>query len=96
MIFSLGPRMRVDGERFDSFVAALYDRPALTEHDGVQHGLELKLSPPGARRLLGVPLDELHNATVPLEAVLGVRHAGRGAGRGAGLGRALRAASTPS
>ena len=70
VIFSFGPRMRVDGERFDSFVAALYDRPALTEHDGVQHGLELKLSPPGARRLLGVPLDELHNSTVPLDAVL--------------------------
>lgn len=70
VILSFGPRMRVDGARHDSFVAALYDRPALTEHDGDQHGLELKLSPPGARRLLGVPLGELHNATVPLDAVL--------------------------
>ena len=70
VILSLGPRMRIDGARHDSFVAALYDRPALTEHDGVQHGLELKLSPPGARRLLGVPLGELHNATVPLDVVL--------------------------
>ena len=70
VVLSFGPRMRVDGERFGSFAAALYDRPALTEHDGVQHGLELKLSPPGARRLLGLPLHELHNTTVPLDAVL--------------------------
>ena len=69
VIVSFGPRLRVDGEAFGSFATALYDRPALTEHDGVQHGLEVKLSPPGARRLLGLPLHELQNATVPLEDV---------------------------
>ena len=31
----------------------------MTEHDGVQHGVELNLTPPAARRLLGVPMHEL-------------------------------------
>jgi AraC-like DNA-binding protein len=70
VILSFGPRIRVDGETHGSFVAGLSDAPATTEHDGVQHGVELNLTPPAARRLLGVPMHELFNRVVPLDDVL--------------------------
>jgi AraC-like DNA-binding protein len=69
VILSLGPRIAVDGETHRSFVAGLSDVPATTEHDGSQHGVELNLTPPAARRLLGVPMHELHNRVVALEDV---------------------------
>ena len=70
VIMSFGPRILVGGERHESFVAGPSDAPATTEHDGVQHGVELNLTPPAARRLLGVPMHELVNRVVPLDAVL--------------------------
>ena len=70
VILSLGPRIRVDGEPHGSFVAGPSDVPVTTEHDGIQHGLELNLTPPAARRLLGVPMHELVNRVVPLDALL--------------------------
>lgn len=54
-----------------SFIAGLSDGPTLTEHQGVQHGMQIDLSPPAARALLGVPLSELTNRVVSLEDVLG-------------------------
>lgn len=71
VIFSFGPRMRVDGVLHDSFVAGLSDVPVTTEHGGVQNGLELKLTPLGARRLFGVPMHELVNRVVALDDLLG-------------------------
>ncbi len=73
VILSFGPRIRVDGETHGSFVAGLSDAPATTEHDGVQHGVELNLTPPAARRLLGVPMHELFNRVVALDDVLDTR-----------------------
>jgi AraC-like DNA-binding protein len=70
VILSFGPRILVDGESHGSFVAGLSDVPATTEHDGVQHGVELNLTPPAARRLLGVPMHELVNRVVALDDVL--------------------------
>jgi len=70
VIMSFGPRILVDGERHDSFVAGPSEGPATTEHGGVQHGIELNLTPPAARRLLGVPMHELLGRVVPLDAVL--------------------------
>jgi AraC-like DNA-binding protein len=70
VILSFGPRIRVGGEPHGSFVAGLSDAPATTEHDGVQHGVELNLTPPAARRLLGVPMHELFNSVVALDDVL--------------------------
>lgn len=66
-----GPRIAVDGDRVGSFAAGLYDRPVVTGHDGEQAGTQLYLSLTGARRALGLPLDELANRTVALEDVLG-------------------------
>jgi AraC-like DNA-binding protein len=70
IVFSLGPDMWIDGGRIGSFAAGLYDRPVVTGHDGEQAGLQLEVSAVGARAVLGVPLCELFNRTVPLEEVL--------------------------
>jgi AraC-like DNA-binding protein len=70
IVFSLGPDLWVDGSWTGSFAAGLYDRPVVTGHAGAQAGLQLDVSPLGARALLGVPVGELHNRTVPLEDVV--------------------------
>jgi AraC-like DNA-binding protein len=54
-----------------SFVAGLHDGPALTEHDGLQHGVQVDLTPIGAYALFGVPIQELTNRVVALDALLG-------------------------
>jgi AraC-like DNA-binding protein len=59
-------------ERHTSFVAALHDRCALVEHPGEQRGVEVRLTPLGARALFGVPMHELTNRVVELDE-LGVR-----------------------
>src|SRR3954468_12188416 len=76
LIVSLGPAIEVldpSGRlaRLTSFIAALHDAPATTEHDGVQRGVQIRLAPPAARALLGVPLGELTNHVVTLDDVLG-------------------------
>jgi AraC-like DNA-binding protein len=57
--------------RHGSFVAALHDTYALVEHDGYQHGLEVRLTPLGAHALFGLSMDELTNRVVELEDLLG-------------------------
>ena len=76
LIISLGPTIEVRdaawrGDRFASFVAGLWDGPAVTEHDGYQHGIEVNLTPLGAHRLLRLPMHHLANAAVALDDLLG-------------------------
>jgi AraC-like DNA-binding protein len=71
LIVSFGPRTDVDGRRFTSFVAGVHDTPALTEHDGEGHGLEVYFSPIGARRFFGMPMGELARRVVELEDLIG-------------------------
>ncbi|MEY2441085.1 MAG: hypothetical protein QOJ46_511 [bacterium] len=71
MILSLGPSILVDGVRHRSFVAGLDDRATVTEYAGEQHGLQVNLTPLGARRLLGLPMVELARRVVAIEDVLG-------------------------
>lgn len=63
------------GESFgghpSAFVAGLAETHDLIERDGPIECLDLKLTPPGARRLLGVPLEELTGSVVALRDVLG-------------------------
>jgi hypothetical protein len=59
------PAMRV------SFAAGLDAAPALVEHDGDQHGIQVDLPPLAAGMLLGVPARELTGAAVPLDDLLG-------------------------
>lgn len=57
--------------RYTSLLAGLHDRAVVTGHDGIQHGIEIRLPPLTAYRLLGRPLTELTNAVVELPEVLG-------------------------
>lgn len=77
IILSLGPLLSVGGpdhaaNRYGSFVAALTDTYAITEHEGRLSGIEVNLSPLGAHMLFGVAMHELSSKLVlPLEDVLG-------------------------
>ena len=57
--------------KLESFVAGLTDRPVLVAHGGSARCLQIDLTPLGARRLLGVPMSELANRSVPIDDVLG-------------------------
>lgn len=70
VVLSLGPDLLVDGRWTGSFAAGLYGRPVLTGHGGEQAGIQLDVSPFGARALLGVPMGELLDRTVTLDDLL--------------------------
>ena len=70
-IVCFGVPYKLDGEPFDAFVGGLGDRPVLTEFVGAAAGIQVDFSPLGARRLLGLPMDELTNRVVAIEDVLG-------------------------
>ncbi len=57
--------------RFDALLGGLHTAPALIRHPGRQSGLQLSLSPLGARRLLGLPAGELAALDVDPAEVLG-------------------------
>lgn len=54
-----------------AFVGGLSAAPALIRHEGIQHGVQLELTPEGSRALLGMPAAAIGPAVVPLEDVLG-------------------------
>jgi AraC-like DNA-binding protein len=54
-------------DRYDSLVGGLHTTPALIVHNGRQSGIQLAMSPLGARALLGLPAGEL--ASVDLHGV---------------------------
>jgi AraC-like DNA-binding protein len=57
-------------ERRDTFVAGMHAAPTLVRGPSVWACIELRLTPLGARRVLGLPMHELTNQTVGLEDVL--------------------------
>src|SRR6058998_475945 len=44
---------------FDAIIGGLHSSPAVVVHDGAQSGIQLQLSPLGARAVLGVPAGEI-------------------------------------
>lgn len=56
---------------FDTLAGGLHSTPALIRHDGNQHGIQLALTPLGARALLGVPSGELRSTVLDLRSLLG-------------------------
>jgi AraC-like DNA-binding protein len=56
---------------FTTLAGGLHSTPALIRHDGHQHGIQLHLTPLGARVVFGMPAGELANIVVDLGAVLG-------------------------
>lgn len=56
---------------FVTLVGGLHAAPAVISHDGNQHGIQLGLTPLGARVLLGLPAGELATMVVDLDTLLG-------------------------
>lgn len=59
------------GGRYDTLVGGLHTTPALIRHDGRQSGIQLYLSPLGARALLGLPAGDLASQDLEGSEVLG-------------------------
>lgn len=59
------------GSRMSSFVAGLSLGPTVVEHAGAQNCVELRLTPLGAYRLLGVSISEITGRVVDLADVWG-------------------------
>jgi AraC-like DNA-binding protein len=77
LILNLGPRWNVESggapqsnRSYDSFLAGLHTMPSLVEGSDSWACIELRMTPLGARRLLGLPMDELTNRTLDLEELL--------------------------
>ncbi|HWZ59917.1 MAG TPA: helix-turn-helix domain-containing protein [Gemmatimonadaceae bacterium] len=78
VIINLGPPLVVDGRRLaESFVAGLCTSHSLVDTIGEMEGVEVRLTPTGARRLFGIPMSDLANRVVPLDDILSL--AGRAA-----------------
>jgi AraC-like DNA-binding protein len=56
---------------FDALLGGLHTSPAVIRHDGSQHGIQLQVTPAGARGLFGMPAAEVAQTVVPLDAVWG-------------------------
>nr|QKW93667.1 AraC family transcriptional regulator [Vitiosangium cumulatum] len=82
VIFEFGPPIQVfeSGSEVQSsrytggFVAGLHEQFALTRHDGFQAGLQLDLTPIGARLLFGLPMSELTEQVFSLADLLPLEH----------------------
>ena len=74
-IVCFGVPYRIDGEPFTAFAGGLTDRPTDTEFAGSAAGVQVDFTPLGARRCLGLPMEELTNRAVALDDVLGPRAA---------------------
>jgi AraC-like DNA-binding protein len=57
--------------RYDSLVGGLHTTPAIVIHEGRQSGIQVALSPLGARALLGLPAGQLASRDLHAEDVLG-------------------------
>jgi AraC-like DNA-binding protein len=65
------PDPRQPPGQFATLVGGLHTAPALITHEGRQSGIQLGLTPLGARALLGMPAGELANLDVSGAEVLG-------------------------
>jgi AraC-like DNA-binding protein len=54
-----------------AFAAGMHDRYAVTESQGAQRGMQINLTPLGARTIFGVPMHMLTNGIVGLDELLG-------------------------
>lgn len=71
VILSLGAPLAVDDSGpLGSFVAGLYDRAVVTHEGDDQVGIQLDLTPLGARMLLGLPMREIARQVVPAEELV--------------------------
>jgi AraC-like DNA-binding protein len=79
VILSLGPPTRLDvmpdasqgPAEFTALAGGLHSTPAVIGHDGDLYGIELDITPQGARSLLGLPSGALGAMVVSLDDILG-------------------------
>jgi AraC-like DNA-binding protein len=69
--WSVAHRQHAAPLRLGSFVAGITDGPVLVTHRGSARCLQVDLTPLGARRLVGMPMSELANESVPIDDVFG-------------------------
>ena len=71
LIVSFGPPMRLhDIGTFDSFLVGMHVPVTITEHDGISRGVQVDLTPIGARMLLGGPMHEVAGRVTALDDVV--------------------------
>lgn len=58
-------------QHLEALLSGFHTRPAVIRHDGTQHGVQLHLTPAGARALFGFPAGEVAAEAVPLDAAWG-------------------------
>jgi AraC-like DNA-binding protein len=68
-LVTLDPRRAAAG--FSALASGLHTGPAHIEHDGSQFGVQLDLTPAGARALLGVPAAAIARTVVALDDLAG-------------------------
>jgi AraC-like DNA-binding protein len=66
-----GPDGRPGDLAMDTCVGGLHTTPVMIRHDGTQVGIQLSLTPAGARSLLAVPAGELASVVVDATDLLG-------------------------
>jgi AraC-like DNA-binding protein len=75
LVLGLGAPWRIEGpgagpERHAAFVAGMHTAPAFVQGGSSWACVEVRLTPVGAHRVLGLPMHELANLTVELDDVL--------------------------
>jgi AraC-like DNA-binding protein len=71
LVISRHPDPRQPASTHDFLLGGLHTSPALITHQGRQSGLQLALTPLGARSLLGIPAGELASIDVEASEVIG-------------------------
>ncbi len=71
LVIARHPDPRQPASAHDFLLGGLHTAPALVTHDGAQSGIQLAITPLGARALLGMPAAELASVDVEATAVLG-------------------------
>jgi AraC-like DNA-binding protein len=71
VVIAAQPDPRQQPGSYETLLAGLHTGPALITHDGRQSGVQLALTPLGARALLGMPAAELTNWDGDASAVVG-------------------------
>lgn len=79
IVISLGDPTRTttaperEPRSFAALAGGLHTEAVLIHHDGSQHGVQLALTPEGARSLLGLPAGELASSVVSLDELFPAR-----------------------
>jgi AraC-like DNA-binding protein len=71
LVLAAHPDPRQAPGRYDALLGGLHTRPALISQTGPQAGVQLSLTPLGARALLGIPAGQLASLDFPVTDVLG-------------------------